>query len=334
MAMFKADPAKKLANDLEAARANRDKLTERLAAAEASIAERKTAAKDLARDGADDAQLDRAENELRKAQTRAATLSAALDETKQQIAAFEKNQADLTDKKLRAATAAEIERRAAGLEAVGAAIDALFIKFVEATQSAAEVTLDGKGLAIFAQSARGEIPPAVQMVARELRNRAAATLAGTAPATLPTQPPQLVAPPPPPPSVVCFALRHVAWTDHQGVLRSAGANSGNLELPEAAAKRGLENGAVILMSDPKVKQLARSRAELFVPDPRRCEVLDDSVVPPSTAKTAKHSAFPLPPGEAFEPHPNLRQPYSMSAPRSDVDIKAAATRNADDVEER
>jgi hypothetical protein len=117
----------------------------------------------------------------------------------------------------------------------------------------------------------------------------------------------------PPPTVPCFALRHVAWTDHHGTLRSASANTGNIALPEAAAERGLKSGAVVLMSDPKVKQLARSRAELFVPDPARCELLDDSVIPPSTVKTAKHSAFPLPPGETFEPL-DRGPAYSMKAP--------------------
>ena len=101
---FKPSPEKKL----DAARANRDKLAERLAVAEAAISERTSAAQRLARDGASDAELDTAETALRASRDRRDTLSVALVELNQQVAALEKERDDLADQKLRAETAAAI----------------------------------------------------------------------------------------------------------------------------------------------------------------------------------------------------------------------------------
>ena len=105
---FKSDPEKKLARDLDAARASRDGLVNRLKAAELATAERRTAAQRLARDGADDTTLDAAEAELRRAQDRVTTLTAALAETEQQLASLERARDDAADKRLRAETAATI----------------------------------------------------------------------------------------------------------------------------------------------------------------------------------------------------------------------------------
>jgi hypothetical protein len=291
MAIFKADPAKKMANDLGAARANCDKLIERLAAAEALVLERRAAAKDLARDGASDRDLDLAESELRKAQDRVSTLSAALEETRQQIAALENEQADLADRKLRAATAAAIEERAIRLEASAAAIDAAFAEFTAVTAAAAEISLDGKGLAIFAVSARGEIPPAVAMVVRELRNRAAATLAGTAPAALPTQPPQAVAPPLPPPISSYFSLQNLKFVDAQQGQQRRVPRFMIIELTERQAANGLRAEIVCKLDDPRVQQLRQQAVTQQPPEAWHCYDIDSSTPPTNDPQLmARHSS--------------------------------------------
>jgi hypothetical protein len=122
-----------------------------------------------------------------------------LAEIAREIAAIEKQLAALADQKLRAETAAEIEQRANKLEAAGKQIDAAFEKLVEACRAADEVVLDGAGLTKFAVNARTEIQPTILMVARELRGRAAATVAGNAPAALRTAPLALVQQPQPEP---------------------------------------------------------------------------------------------------------------------------------------
>jgi hypothetical protein len=248
-----------------------------------------------------DVALDRAEAAARATEDRLGTLSAALADREAQIATLERDWADFADKRARAETSGELEKRRDRFLSAHTALDQVLAEFVGATAAVAEVCLDAQGLLIFSKSARDELHPAVDLVVREVSARVAATLDGRAPAVLPKQQPLQIVPPAPKPTVACFALRHIAWSDLDGMLRSVSANTGNVELPEAAAERGLKSGAVILMSDQRVKQLARSRAELFVPDPARCEMLDDSIVPPDSRRPAKHSAFPLPPGEAFTP---------------------------------
>ena len=106
---FKSDPEKKLARDLNAARTNRDKLAERLKATELALSERRAEAHRLARDGADDSELDAAEAALRSAQHRQSTLAAALIDVERQVQDLERGHDDLADKKVRAETAAVIE---------------------------------------------------------------------------------------------------------------------------------------------------------------------------------------------------------------------------------
>jgi HK97 family phage prohead protease len=182
---FKSDPEKKVARDLDAARASRDALVKRLKAAELAATERKTAAQRLARDGADDATLDATEAELRRAQDRVTTLTAALAETEQQIVALASARDDAADKKLRAKTAATIRELADEIAVAASTFDSGAATLADASGRAAAIILDAKGLEVFTASVRAEVPAAVKMISQILRDRAAATLAGTAPAALP-----------------------------------------------------------------------------------------------------------------------------------------------------
>src|ERR1700730_18747458 len=101
MPLFKPD-GKKLTKDLATATATRDTLAERLKAAEQMVPERRSAAQRLAQDGADDHALDNAEQEVRKAEDRVSTLTAALQETTSQIQNIEQQLAELADQKQRA----------------------------------------------------------------------------------------------------------------------------------------------------------------------------------------------------------------------------------------
>jgi multidrug efflux pump subunit AcrA (membrane-fusion protein) len=87
---FKSDPEKKLARDLSAARTNCDKLAERLKAIDSAVSERRAQAQRLARDGANDTDLDAAEAALRSAQDRRSTLAAALVDVEKQVLDLER----------------------------------------------------------------------------------------------------------------------------------------------------------------------------------------------------------------------------------------------------
>lgn len=177
---FKSDPEKKVARDLDAARASRDALVKRLKAAELATAERRTAAQRLARDGADDTTLDTAEAELRRAQDRVTTLTAALAETEQQLVSLERARDDAADKRLRAETAATIRALAEEITDAASKFDSGAATLADASGRAAAITLDARGLEVLTASVRAEVPAAVKMISQILRDRAAATLAGTA----------------------------------------------------------------------------------------------------------------------------------------------------------
>jgi hypothetical protein len=182
---FKSDPEKKLARDLAAVRSIRDKLSERLRATELAISERRAEAQRLARDGANDSELDAAEAALRSAQDRRATLAAALFDVERQVQELERAHDDLADKKLRAETAATVEKLVLEVAEAAAAFDAGAEKLAECTGRAAAIVADARGLEIFATHARAEVHAAIAMTTALLRSRASEVLKGNAPAKLP-----------------------------------------------------------------------------------------------------------------------------------------------------
>jgi len=302
---FKTDNAKKLDRDLDTARAALAKLAARHAAAESAILERRAEAQSLARDGADDGMLDIAEAALRGAQDRVVTLAAALADTKQQVVTLERVRAELADKKLRLETAAALDELAEELGRAGAAFDTGATQLVDINYRIAPIILDAHGLQAFAMNARAEVPAAVEMIARLLRERAAATLAGTAPAKLQTVAPEpAAAPPPPVPETErVFLQRHVKWTDTAGAVH-LGQQYTDADLPRTVAARALKTGAAVPMAHPTRKKNHNSRPPR-IPELSWCESLDADTGR-SVVEPVKHSAF-----ERVDRGPS----YSIRVPR-------------------
>jgi hypothetical protein len=250
---FKSDAAKKLAGDLDRARAGRVKLSDRLTAAQSAVTERQAATRALACDGADDGALDAAEAALRAAQDRVATLSAALGDADTQVAVLESEQAHLADQRLRAESAAAIEAMAHEIEKAGVAFGVAAAQLTEISRRVAEIVLDGHGLAAFAMNAGGEVPAAVEMIARLLRDRARATIDGAAPAALPKAEtvPLKASPPAPPETEMVFCLRHCKWRDPVTDEVRLGARFEDCEMPPKIAARALRSGAATRMDDPR-----------------------------------------------------------------------------------
>jgi hypothetical protein len=94
MPIFKSNPVKTVQRDIDAATANRERVSARLADCDQAIARHAASAKDCALTG-DDVGLDAAEAALRSAQDRAVTLRNALSEIDQQLAGLEQNKAEM-----------------------------------------------------------------------------------------------------------------------------------------------------------------------------------------------------------------------------------------------
>src|SRR5437016_6495947 len=119
MAIFKTSTEKTIQRDIDAAKANQQRLSMRLAENDEAIARHAAAAKEAALSG-DDARLEAAEASLRVAQDRAATLRTALAELEQRLAALEVTKGEILDRNMRAETAAEIELLVRNLSETGA----------------------------------------------------------------------------------------------------------------------------------------------------------------------------------------------------------------------
>jgi chromosome segregation ATPase len=184
MALFKSNPDKAVQRDIDAAVANRDRLSAKLAEFDQAVARHAAAAKEFALSG-DDAELDRAEGSLRASQDRSATLKTALAEVEQQLVALERAKAEMSDRKLRAETAAEIELLVRKMTDFAAEFDAAAASLSEYTARAVPVIWEARGLDEFVKICRAQVPSTVEMVGTLLRAHADAVVAGTASATLP-----------------------------------------------------------------------------------------------------------------------------------------------------
>jgi hypothetical protein len=237
---FKSDPEKKLARDLDAARVNQNRLVERSKAAELMVSERRAEAQRLARDGANDSELDAAEAALRSAQDRRSTLAAALVDVERQVQDLERAQDDLADRKLRAESAAIIEKLTLEVAEAATAFDAGAEKLAECTARAAAIITDAKGLETFATRARTEVSGAVAMISAMLRSRASEVLSGSAPPGLPKPegPTPLKPRPASIPTKQIFALENLKWTNAAGAVEKM-AKYMIGEVPVALAERAI-----------------------------------------------------------------------------------------------
>jgi hypothetical protein len=171
-------PVERFERALKDKQAARENLAERLNAAEATLGERCDAAERLAIAGAADAQLDRAETNMRAAEDRAKTLRAALMQLDEQIVMTERELADTKAQRDRDMVADEVEKMVAAIERAAPGFDAGAAALVAAvTQSAASV-LEATDLAANVDAVRREILSAVHLVCAELRSTAVCARTG------------------------------------------------------------------------------------------------------------------------------------------------------------
>jgi hypothetical protein len=290
---LKGDPDKRLARDLEAARASRDNLIERLAAAELLIPERKAAAQRLAVDGANDSALDASEAEVRKAQDRVTTLAAALEEIRTQIVALEKEEVERADKKQRQATAAEIEEIKVEFNtAAGTNLNAAIARAIDASRRMSDVVLDAHPLTALLMNVAADLGPAVAFIAHDAEARAKAVIAGTAPPTLGKAPPVLVVDMPKPARQGFFVLQPGTFVDDTGAIRRVPRYS-FAELNPQQAAHAIRMGGVCEPADPRVKEFKKLRAGATQqpPEPHLCQDWDSGSPPRGDAELVIHSKF-------------------------------------------
>jgi DNA-binding transcriptional MerR regulator len=158
----------------------REKLTDRLRAAEMALEEKRAAATRLAMAGAADAQLDWAEADMRTAEDRTKTLRTASAQLDEQIATTERELADAKTQRDRDIVADELERMATAIEQAAPNYDAAVIALVEIITKGEASIPETTRFATNLDAVRREVLSAADFICSELRSTATRTRAGNA----------------------------------------------------------------------------------------------------------------------------------------------------------
>ncbi len=215
MAFFKRElnPVERFESALKDKQAARQKLADRLSIAETVLGEKRGAAERLAVAGAGNAQLDRAETNMRTVEERAKTLRAALVELDEQIASTERALADAKAQRDRDLVADEIEAMAAAIEQAapgfGAGAAALVAAVTKSMASVPEATRFSASV----DAVRREVLSATDLICWELRSAAVRTRAGNANMTLRAAPEPEQQPPAEIERQLIYTLSPLLWRE-------------------------------------------------------------------------------------------------------------------------
>ena len=223
MAFFKRElgPVERFENALKDKQAARQKLADQLSIAETVLGEKRAAAERLAVAGATNAQLDRAEANMRAVEDRAKTLRAALVEFDEQIVSTERAFADAKAQRDRDMVADEIEAMAAAIEQAAPGFDAGAAALVEAVTKRAASMPEATRFSASVDAMRREVLSAADLICWELRSTAVRTRAGNA---------NIVFRPPPEPEQpvspeierqLIYTLNPLTWREGREVRRVA-----------------------------------------------------------------------------------------------------------------
>jgi hypothetical protein len=198
MAFFKRElsPVERFESALKDKQAARQKLADRSSIAETVLGEKRVAAERLAITGATNAQLDRAEANMRAVEDRAKALRAALAEFDEQMLSTERALADAKAQRDRELVADKIEAMAAAIEQAAPGFLAGAGALVEAVTKSAVSVPEATRFSTSVDAMRREVLSAADLVCWELRTIAVRTRAGNANIAL-RAPPELEQPPTP-----------------------------------------------------------------------------------------------------------------------------------------
>ena len=279
MAFFKREvgPVERFEAALKSKQAERLKLADRLSLAEAVLAEKRTAAEQLAVAGASNSKLERADAKLRAVEDRAKMLRAALTELDAQIASSEHALSDARAQRERETRADQIETLAAAIEQAVPGFAGGAAALVDAVTNSAVTVSEAAGFSASVDAVRREVLSAADLVCWELRALAVRTRAGNANVPLLAPP---VAAQPRPPEIErqsIYTLNALLWREGSAV-RKAPAFA-LVELPKALLPVALRHQHVDHLNARRVQTLMHVHGSDAIekgvePDEAQCIDLD------------------------------------------------------------
>jgi len=274
MAFFKRElsPVERFESALKDKQAARQKLADRLSIAETVFGENRAAAERLAVAGAANAQLDRAEANLRAVEDRAKTLRTALAELDEQIVSTERTLADAQAQRDRDMAADEMEATAAAIERAAPGFDAGAAALVQAVTKGAASMTEATRFSTSVDAVRREVLSAADLICWELRSAAVRTRAGNANIALRATPEPEQLPPPEIERQLIYTLNPLLWQEG-GEVRRVPAFA-LVELPKMLLPAALRRQHVDYLNARRVQTLmhvhgsGRFHGDLHQDDPQ------------------------------------------------------------------
>jgi hypothetical protein len=211
---------------------------------------------------ADASLLIKAKSAIADAEADVISLSEDIALLDQEIAAKVAERAAAADMKLRQQTVAELEAKTKLINETAIEAIEVLTRLADHIGTLTPALIDLRPIHELVQKFATEMPEAAALIGRLTRDHARSVLAGTAPATLKSHAPVVVARAPKPqpvPTVKCFTMGKVRWTG------GASFEHQYIDLPERLVARALETNHVIHVTDDRVKQLHRATGQKLAP---------------------------------------------------------------------
>ncbi|MDU3127562.1 MAG: hypothetical protein E6699_08655 [Bradyrhizobium sp.] len=255
MVFFKRElsPVEIFERALRDKQATRQRLTERLRSAEQALEEKRVAAERLAKAGASNGQLDRAEAKMQSVELKAKTLRAAVAECDEQIILAERGLSEAVAQRDRDRAANEIEAVAAAIEQAVPRFEIGAAALVDAVTRGRAVLNEASRFAADVDDIRREVLSAAELICWELRTAAARTRAGNINVALLAPPEAAQLPPPETDRQMIYTLNPLTWREGEEVKRVAAFTM--TALPKALLPSALAHQHVDYLNARRVQTL-------------------------------------------------------------------------------
>ncbi|CCE01699.1 hypothetical protein [Bradyrhizobium sp. STM 3809] len=255
MVFFKRElsPVEIFERALKDKQATRRRLAERLVVAEQALEEKRVAAERLAKAGASNGQLDRAESKMQAVEQKAKALRAAVGECDEQIILAERAHAEAVAQRDRDRVANEIEAVASAIEQAIPRFEIGAAALVDAVTRGRAALSEASRFAGDVDDIRREVLSAAELICWELRAEATRTRAGNINVALLAPPDVRQLPAPETDRQMIYTLSPLTWREGEEVKRAAAFTM--TALPKALLPLALAHQHVDYLNARRVQTL-------------------------------------------------------------------------------
>ncbi|WP_316229071.1 hypothetical protein [Bradyrhizobium sp. SZCCHNR1070] len=233
--------------------AARHKLKERLLLAEKALDEKRLVAERLAKAGASNGQLDRAEAKMQVVEDKAKALRAAVADCDEQIVLAERALADAIAQRDRDRAANEIEAVAGAIEQAVPRFEIGAAALIDAVTRSKAALSEATRFAADVDEIRREVLAAAELICWELRSAAVRTRVGNANVALLAPPETKQLPPPESDRQMVYTLSPLSWREGEEVRRVAAFTMA--ALPKTLLTAALQHQHVDYLNARRVQTL-------------------------------------------------------------------------------